>query len=211
MKDIRSPFISGPLERQFNTRGGLTLSLDEGIVAVQDLGDFAGNSPFQYARRRRAVDTITSTAAGAGTNSGVFITPAPGTLLVVEDLFSADAAAVTLQLKLFRATERAAVTVSAANQVIARTDGRIRPGGTVEQISGTFSIFNHTTLTIGGAIGFWRADALWSNRYPVRRYIAILDGTDPATEAPVSLAIMNNSANATFSIGFSLCEYPVLE
>lgn len=206
MRAVNRPAAAQALERQFALRGSIGLALDEVIVPTDEVGDFAGRSPYQGAQRKLGSDTVVSPAGGAAQYSGVLITPGAGAVLVVEALWAPFASHQQQHLKLFRPVDVAAVNVTSASQAIARIDGRMRATGFIEQISATYSLFDHTTLVIGGAIGSWRTVANWTGAYPGLPRGIVLDGTDPA--GPISLAIMRDALNTDMRAGFALVEYP---
>lgn len=208
MKIIQAPFSGPVLDKQFFTVGGLQLQLDEIVVPVQEVGDFAGRSPFQATARRTGADAVTSPAGGAGTNSGVLLTPGRGTILVVEKIYVPQSANGFAQVKLFLPANRAAVNVTAASQVIAATNQRVGSDGNISRLAATYDLFDHTTLVIGGSIGLFLTTANVNTEWPAVGRGVVLDGNDP--RGPVSLAVMHQSANTQIIVGFALTEYPVV-
>ena len=205
MRQIQNADAAQGLEEQFGLRGKIGVALDEIVVPVVNVGDFDGRSPYEPARRLGG-DIRTSAAAGALTFAGILITPGPNTLLALEVIAPENLSGTThrYEIKLFRPTDIAAVTVVAAS-AMARWDGRMRATGFAPQMACTTTTFHHTTLGIGAACA--THDSFNGN--PLSADIGrgfMLDGTDPL--GPISVAVMTQIANAAFSVNFVVVEYP---
>lgn len=201
---IQNDESSTRLQKQFRVVGRTPVVLDEVIVPVTEIGDFDGKNPWEA--RVLAGDAVSSPAGGATKYSGVLVTPAPGKVVVVEMFATRNITASTRQynLKLFRPADRAAVTVTAANQAIVRLNGKMLTTGFAQQASSTYDLFNHTTVTIGADIEIMSTNGGVTQSFFLRRGV-VLDGTDP--RGPISLAVMLATLNEALPVIFSMVEY----
>lgn len=206
MRQVNTPAASQALERQFALRGHVGIQLDEVAVPVALMGDFAGKGPFET--RVLGGDAVTSPAGGVGTYAGVLVTPGAGTICVVEAMYVRNNSGGTqiAVVKLMRPADVAAVNVTSANQAIGRWNGQILSTGFISQTAATYSLYDHTALNVGGDIG--ELVVLNANMGDVRLPRGVvLDGTDPA--GPISLSLLNRTANQAILVGFAFTEYHV--
>ena len=197
MRQIQQVDAAQRLLAQFGLRGQLLFALDETIVPVCDVGDFAGSSPWEV-QRTLASDTLVKGASGAGTYNGIYITPNAGTIAVIERLrVSNDAGAQSLKVKVFRPADVATVTTVTGSPA-AQLNGRMLSTGFAPQAPITGTTFHHTDHVQGADFDWMQ---IWSaanhphdTELPFPRGV-ILDGDDPL--GPISLAIQSTAANVS--------------
>lgn len=204
---IQDDKASGELARQFGLKGRVQTALDEIIVPVTIVGDFAGRSP--YAPRGLVADSQTAGASGVGRNGGLFIAPAPGTVLVVEYLKFLNTTGVTqtLEIRVARPADVAAATIIGTSASVS-LNGRMRTTGFAPQGMATSSTFHNAGAAVGAL--FDRVYSHSSDRNLKLRFPrgVILDGSDPL--GPIRLAVVSTTANqATPYVSWYGTEYVV--
>lgn len=202
---IQGDDASQQLVDQFGVKGRVPIMLDEIVVPTTDIGDFAGLSP--YTRRRTGGDVLQPPAGGAAAYGGAYITPAPGSKLVVESVTLSNDTGVNLNVRfmLYTPANLAAVTLVGAATAVPRFNGRMRASGLIDSLAATDGIYHHTTVALGALFGMVYSISGQDRTFFLPRGI-VLDGLDPA--GPIRLAIQVATLNQVGPrINFTCVEY----
>lgn len=205
-KQIQNADASERLREQFDLKGRVSASLDELIVPVTDVGDFAGKSPYEADTRLYGGGAARQAAAGAGRIGYVCITPGAGTLLVVERVFFTNSAANQVyDIRLQAPTEVVGTTTGTANAPC--WNQPMQPVALKRLMRATTRTIHHTVIT-GLQIQNW---SVFNGFAPIELDLGrgiVLDGS--AQTGALSLAIWHPTANvATCWINWSGSEYTV--
>lgn len=194
---ILTPFSTRAVADQLGAQVWQPVLGDE-VYGVQDIGDFAGRSPFA---NRRLLGQATISGAVAANYSGALILPGPGTVFVLEEFYIHSGAAKFVDFRIMRPVDVAAITVVGSiplgvlNRPLAGT-------GFVPVSGATLSAVRHTAL-VGGIFGRWRCAANGASgpRWP---HGIVLDGTAPN---PLGVMVVNTTLNDNLEAGVYGAEY----
>lgn len=198
---ILSPYSVQGIQRQLVVPGPYSPVLGEELYATQDVGDYAGRSP--YATRRIGSQTQGSAAAGVGVYSGLLVRPGAGTIFVIEQVILNTGATLEAQLRLCRPADVALLTIVLATPFGCLNEP-VAGSGFIPTLGATLTSVNRNALGTGGLFAQIRFPANTNRPYEPPRGIP-LRGDNAA--AATALLIQNITDDALINATIYGTEY----